>query len=135
MAILKRQQQPADKQATQEAEKLLTKAVTIDPKCGDAYLQLGILSASQRNFAKAIDFYTKAIEANSQLGEAHYRLGVAYDRIGESAKAKQQFRLHDQIEKQQAEVIERQRRELKQFVVVRGQVRDPLVPHLVAGVR
>jgi tetratricopeptide (TPR) repeat protein len=118
MAILKRQQQSADKQATQEAEKLLTKAVTIDPKCGDAFLQLGILSATRRDFEKAINFYTKAIEANPQLGEAHYRLGVAYDRIGESAKAKQEFKLHDEIEKQQAEAIERQRRELKQFVVV-----------------
>ncbi len=118
MAILKRQQQSADKQTVQEAERLLTKAVTIDRKCGDAYLQLGILSASQRNFEKAIGFYTKAIEADPQLGEAHYRLGVAYDRIGEPAKAKQEFQLHDEIKKQQAEAIERQRREVKQFLVV-----------------
>jgi tetratricopeptide (TPR) repeat protein len=117
MAILKRQQQTADKHVTQEVEKLLTKAVSLDPKCGDAYLQLGILSASQRNFEKAIDFYAKAIEANPQSSEAHYRLGVAYDRIGESAKAKQEFKLHDEIGRQQAEAIERQRRELKQFVV------------------
>jgi Flp pilus assembly protein TadD len=92
--------------------------VTIDGKCGDAYLQLGILSASEYTFGKAIDFYTKAIEADPQLGEAHYRLGVAYDRIGESAKAKREFQLHDEIKKQQAEAIERQRRQVKQFLVV-----------------
>ncbi len=118
MAILKRQQQSSDKQALQQVETLLTKAVTIDAKCGDAYLELGILSASQRDFEKAIDFYTKAIEADPQLGEAHYRLGVAYDRIGESAKAKQEFHLHDEIKKQEAEAIERQRREVKQFLIV-----------------
>jgi Tfp pilus assembly protein PilF len=118
MAILKRQRQQLDRQAMQHAESLLTNAITIDPKCGEAYLQLGILSASQRNFGKATDFYRKAIKANPQLGDAHYRLGVAYDRIGESEKAKQEFKLHDEIEKRQAEAIERQRRELKQFLIV-----------------
>ena len=118
MAILKRHQQQLDRQALQQVETLLTKAVTIDPRCGEAYLQLGILSASQRNFKKAADFYRKAIEANPQLGEAHYRLGVAYNQIGELTKAKREFKLHDEIEKRQAGEIERQRRELKQFVVV-----------------
>jgi tetratricopeptide (TPR) repeat protein len=118
MAVLKRQQQSADKQAMQQAEALLTKAVTIDPKCADAYLQLGILAASQHQIEKAIDYYTRAIAANPQLGEAHYRLGVAYDKTGQSAKATQEFQLHDEIKKQQDEAIERQRREVKQFLVV-----------------
>ena len=118
MALWKRQEQSADPRALQQVETLLTKAVTIDAKCGEAYLQLGVLYFSQHNFEKAIGFYTKAIEANPQLGEAHYRLGVAYDRIGEPAKAKQEFQLHDEIEKQQAAAIERQRREVKQFSVV-----------------
>lgn len=118
MAIWKRQEQPADERALQQVEALLTKAVTIDRNCSDAYLQLGVVYFSQHNFEKAIRFYTKAIEANPQLGEAHYRLGVAYDRIGEPAKAKQEFQLHDEIEKQQAAAIEQQRREVKQFLVV-----------------
>jgi Flp pilus assembly protein TadD len=118
MAILKSQQQSADGKSAVEAERLLTKAVTIDRKCADAYLQLGILSASERNFEKAIGYYREAINANPELGDAHYRLGVAYDRIGESAKAKQEFQLHDEIQKRDAEAIERQRREIKQFLVV-----------------
>jgi tetratricopeptide (TPR) repeat protein len=127
MAIWRRQEQPPDQQALQQVEALLTKAVTIDANCGDAYLQLGIIYFSQRNFEKAIGFYTKAIEANPQLGEAHYRLGVAYDRIGEPAKAKQEFQQHDEIERQQAAAIEQQRREVKQFLVVlQGQPTHPL---------
>jgi tetratricopeptide (TPR) repeat protein len=127
MAIWKRQEQPADLRALQKVEALLTKAVTIDANCSDAYLQLGVVYFSQHNFEKAIRFYTKAIEANPQLGEAHYRLGVAYDRIGEPAKAKQEFQLHDEIEKQQAAAIEQQRREVKQFLVVlQGQPTHPL---------
>jgi tetratricopeptide (TPR) repeat protein len=127
MALWKRQEQSADPRVLQQVETLLTKAVTIDAKCGDAYLQLGVLYFSQHNFAKAISFYTKAIDVNPQLGEAHYRLGVAYDRIGEPAKAKQEFQLHDEIEKLQAAAIERQRREVKQFLVVlQGQPAYPL---------
>ena len=126
MAILKRQEQPTDQKAMQQAETLLTKAVTIDNKCGDAYLQLGILSFVQRNFERAIDFYAKAIAADPQLADAHYRLGVAYDRIGQTAKGKQEFQLHDEIERSQAAAIEDQRREVKQFLVVlQGQPPNP----------
>jgi tetratricopeptide (TPR) repeat protein len=123
MAVWKRHQQPVDNQpvdpkAQHEVETLLTKAVTIDPKCGDAYLQLGILYSSQHQPERAIKFYTKAIQSDPQLGEAHYRLGVAYDRIGSKEKAAQQFKLHDEIEKLQAAAVEQQRREVKQFMVV-----------------
>jgi len=118
MALWKRQEPGVNPQAAQLVETLLTNAVTIDPKCGDGYLQLGILHFAQRDVPNAIAFYKKAIEANSQLGEAHYRLGVAYDRMGEPAKAKEEFQLHDQIEEQQAATIERQRRAVKQFLVI-----------------
>jgi tetratricopeptide (TPR) repeat protein len=118
MAVWKRQEQRANQRDLQQVETLLTKAVKIDHNCVDAYLQLGILYSSQHNYEKAIDFYTKAIELDPQLGEAHYRLGVAYDRTGEPAKAKREFVLHDEIEKQKAAAVERQRREIKQFLVV-----------------
>ncbi len=118
MTLWKQKGQSKDPAALARVEGLLNKAVTIDSKCADAYLQLGILEASRREYAKAIEFYTKAIEADPQMSEAHYRLGVAYDRIGEKDKAAQQFRLHDEIEKQQAAAVEKQRREVKQFLVV-----------------
>jgi tetratricopeptide (TPR) repeat protein len=118
MAIGKRQEQPPDPKVQHQVETLLTRAVTIDPKCSDAYLQLGILSSSQHQPEKAIGFYTKAIQSDPQLGEAHYRLGVAYDRMGLREKAAQEFKLHDEIEKQQAAAVERQRRDVKQFLVV-----------------
>ena len=116
MAILK--EQPADPAALHQVETLLTRAVAIDPKCGDGYLQLGILYFARHQPEKAIHFYTQAIQADPQLGEAHYRLAVAYDRIGLPEKARQEFQLHDEIEKLQADAVERQRREVKQFLVV-----------------
>jgi Flp pilus assembly protein TadD len=96
---------------------MLQKAVELDPKCADAWLQLGIISSAKQNFPAAIDDLTKAIEANPQLGEAYYRLGVAYDRSGDQTKARQEFELHDAIVKSQAEVVERQRKEIQQFVI------------------
>jgi tetratricopeptide (TPR) repeat protein len=128
MALWKRQELRANQRDLQQVETLLEKAVKNDRNCADAYLQLGILYSSQHNYEKAIGFYTKAIEVDPQLGEAHYRLGVAYDRMGEPAKAKQEFVLHDEIEKQKATAVERQRREIKQFLVVlQGQPTHPTV--------
>jgi tetratricopeptide (TPR) repeat protein len=129
MAILKRQPQPADPQALQQVITLLNKAVALDTRCADAYLQLGILSSSQSNPERAIGYYSKAIAADPQLGEAHYRLGVAYDRVGAPEKARHEFQLHDEIERLQAATVERQRREVKQFLVVlQGQPVSPS-PH------
>jgi tetratricopeptide (TPR) repeat protein len=127
IALWKGQEQLADERVVQRVESLLSQAVAIDAKCGDAYLQLGILYASQTNYQKAISFYGKAIEVSPQLADAHYRLGVAYDRLGEPDKAQKEFQLHDEIKKQQAAAIEQERREVKQFlVVVPGQPTYPL---------
>jgi tetratricopeptide (TPR) repeat protein len=118
MAIWKGQEKSADEQVLHQVETLLTKAVKIDPQCADGYFQLGNLYSSRHDYTKAIGFYEKAIAVNSQLGDAHYRLGVAYDRTGERQKAQQEFQLHDQIKKLEADEVEKQRREVKQFLVV-----------------
>src|SRR5579859_1799974 len=126
MTILKRQKKPADALDLRQAEALLNRAVTLDNKCADAYLQLGNLQIAEHNFDKAIALYGRAIEANPNLGDAHYRLGVAYDRSGEHAKAMQEYQRHDEIEKEQAAEVERQRREVKQFtVILEGQPKYP----------
>jgi len=118
MAIWKQAGQTADPSTLDRVENLLTHAVKTDPRCSDAYLQLGVLQTTRRDYPKAIEFYTRAIEADPQSSQAHYRLGIAYDRVGDKQKAAEQFRLHDELEKQQAAEVDRQRREVKQFIVV-----------------
>jgi len=118
MALWKRQDQSPDKQTQDIIESLLTKAVTLDDNCGDAYLQLGILYSAQHHLDKAVKYYATAIRVNPQLSEAHYRLGLAYDRLQQPDNAKHEFQMHDELEKQQADALERQRREIKQFRVV-----------------
>ncbi len=118
MSILKRQEQVPDKEALRQAQDLLAKAVSLDPKCSEGYLQLGIIAASQKAFDSAIDFYKKAIAADPTLADAYYRLGVAYDRTAQPEKAREQFQVHDQMKQRQAEATEQQRRDVKQFLVV-----------------
>jgi tetratricopeptide (TPR) repeat protein len=99
-----------------QVESLLEKAVRLDPNLGEGYLQLGILDAEKQDFPKAIAAYQEAIEASPRLDEAHYRLAQAYLRNGERAKAHEQLQLYDRLSKKTAEEVERERREITQFV-------------------
>jgi tetratricopeptide (TPR) repeat protein len=129
MAIWKEHVPPIDSQVFRQVEGLLAKAVALDPKCADAYFQLGNLYASQDSFEKASEFYQRAIEADPQLADAHYRLGVAFDRTGQREKAKREFELHDTLKKQQAAAVEQQRKEVKQFLVVAPAQADSSTAH------
>jgi Tfp pilus assembly protein PilF len=83
---------------------------------------LGILYSNQNDSAKAIAAYQKAIETAPSLAEAHFRLAAAYRLTGESAKARQEIELYDQISKQKTQQSERERHEIQQFVyTLRGQ--------------
>jgi tetratricopeptide (TPR) repeat protein len=117
MSVWKQQSSPADSPTLQQVAGLLHEAITIDPHCGEAWLELGNLQAQSGDYASAIPMYSHAVEAQPHLTEAWYRLGIAYDRTGRHDKAREAFAQHVQIEKQQAAEVEKQRREIKQFVV------------------
>jgi Flp pilus assembly protein TadD len=127
MDLLKRHRQSSDSPVLREVEARLEKAAALDSGCGDAYLQLGILAFSDHQFEKAIRHYRRAIVADPQLTEAHYRLAVALDRSGDKEDAQREFRLHEELKKKQAEEVERQRREVKQFLImVKDSSAEPL---------
>jgi len=117
MAIWKQNRRSLDSQTAQQVKTLLTNAVELDDQCADGLLQLGNLEFLQKNYQEAVGLYRRAIAADAQLIEAHYRLGMAYDRIGDTAKAKEEFQRHEDLKKQQSEIVERQRRDVKQFVI------------------
>jgi hypothetical protein len=56
------------------------------------------------------------------MEEAHYRLAQIYKRTGENLKAQQELEIFDQLAKKKAEEVERERREVQQFVY---KLRDP----------
>ncbi|PYX31420.1 MAG: hypothetical protein DMG77_06310 [Acidobacteria bacterium] len=113
---LRRWRKGPDDPSTSRVEGLLQRAVRLEPKFSEAYLQLGILYAEQRNFPQAVAAYRRAIEANPRLEEAHYRLAQVYRQTGEEAQAHAELTLYEQITKENTGEIERERREIKQFV-------------------
>jgi hypothetical protein len=50
------------------------------------------------------------------MQEAHFRLSQAYRKQGETEKAKQELLLYQDLSRESAEQIDRERREIPQFV-------------------
>ena len=107
-----------DSGSLKKQEDLLKKAVRVNPKFPEAYVQLGNLYFAQKRTESAIAAYKKAAEANPELVDAHYRLGLVYKRTGESAKAEQEFAAYKRLQQTEAEAAERERKEMQQFVVI-----------------
>ena len=94
----------------------LERAIQLDPKLGEAYLQLGIVLAENKETTAAIAAFQKAIETLSFPDEAHYRLAQLYRRTGETEKARYEIKLYRETSQQKAKQAEEQRHEIQQFV-------------------
>jgi Tfp pilus assembly protein PilF len=81
-------------------------------------VQLGTLYFARNDFAPAIRAFQQAIKVSPQLSEAHYRLSLAYKRTGDETKARQEFDAYRQALKSETAAVERQRSELKQFLII-----------------
>ncbi len=108
---------PDDFEAFARTRSLLERAVALDPHLGPAYLHLGIVCAAERRYSDAIRAYRKAIETSPELEETHYRLSEAYRLTGDREKAERELVVYNQLSKQSAEQVERERRQIQQFVV------------------
>lgn len=116
VGLWKLRKETEDAGRAEQIESLLNKAIRIDPKFGAAYLQLGILHSQRRDYSQAISDYHQAIQSSPQIEESHYRLAQAYRQTGERDKAKVELQLYDQMVKESAQRIERERHEIRQFV-------------------
>ena len=117
MALWKKARGSQNVAELQRIRGFLHEAVRIDPNFAEAYLQLGIIAAEQGESREAIALLKQAIGADQQLAEAHYRLGLAYKQSGQAAKAQQEFQIYNQLSKEESASVERQRRELRQYVI------------------
>ena len=105
-----------DAENSLQVESLLQKAAHLDPKLGPAFLQLGILYSERRDLPRATSSYEKAIEASPRLEQAHYRLAQAYRQAGQPVKARKELKAYEQISKETAEQVVRERHDIQQFV-------------------
>ena len=64
----------------------LEAALRLDPKLPQAYFQLGLIAAQQKNYTEEIRLLKKAIELDPNKEEYHYRLAFAYRKSGDEAK-------------------------------------------------
>ncbi len=100
-----------------QARALLEKAITLDPHLAIAYFQLGVICAANQNYKQAISDYRKAATEDPDLPEAHFRLAEAYRLSGDKVSARQELSTYNQLSKQANEKLERERREIQQFVI------------------
>jgi len=117
MALWKKGRGLQDAGELQRVKALLDQAVNIDPKFSEVYLQLGMIASERGELQPAIAAFQQAIASNRQLAEAHYRLGLAYKQLGEAAKAQQEFELYQQVSKEESASVDRERRELRQYLI------------------
>jgi tetratricopeptide (TPR) repeat protein len=111
-----KQPKASDSNASATVQSLLQKAISLNPKFGLAYLQLGIVYSEQKEFANTISAYKDAVQADPTLEAAHYRLAQIYRQTGEKQNAKRELQLYQQLSKMQSDQAHQQRRGLQQFV-------------------
>ncbi len=99
-----------------QVESLLQSAIRLNPKYVEAYLQLGLLYSTQRNYAAAIDQYARALQVDPNVADAHYRLGQALARTGDATRAQQEFAAFERLHKQEVAESDKQRAEIQLFV-------------------
>jgi tetratricopeptide (TPR) repeat protein len=110
----KRAQDPA--LDLKQIESLLQRAIALDPKLAEAYVQLGNLNSDHGKFADAIPQYQRALELDEDLADAHYRLGQAYVRTGQRDKGQEQLAVYQKLREQHLADLEKQRADIRQFV-------------------
>ena len=94
----------------------LKRAIALDPKLGDAYLELGLLQAERREYPKAVESLQKAVEFTPLPDEAHLRLAQVYREMGETEKARKESELYNDVAAKKKEQLDRERKDLGQFV-------------------
>lgn len=118
MDLWKRARASDRPESSKRPQVLLQKAVELDPKFGEAYVQLGILYSERKQESEAIASFNKAIAVSPELADAHYRLSLVYKRVGEDEKAREEMQTYEQIEKTENAALERERHELRQFLII-----------------
>ena len=122
MSLWKQSQGQPQAAELAEIESLLRTAISLDPEYADAYLQLGILYSSQRNYSDAISQYQQALKYKPDVAVIHYRLGQALARSGATARAQQEFAEFERLHAREVTDTDRQTADIQQFLYT---VRNP----------
>jgi len=74
-----------------------SRAATIDPNFGDAFMEWGFALISSREYEKAVAPLQAAVRMQPGNPSAHYNLGMALSRTGRTAEAEKEFAVQKAI--------------------------------------
>lgn len=74
-----------------DSEKILKKAVLLNPQSSSAHDNLGVIYAQTGEFNKAIRRFEKALALNPKSADVYYNLGLVYKQKGKLHKMKENF--------------------------------------------
>ncbi len=87
-----------DEQHDARAKDLYLKAIDQLDSAADAYCNLGILESEDKNYSKAIDYFTRSLMGEPRHYESHYNLANLYAEIGNLPLAKIHYQTSIEIE-------------------------------------
>lgn len=102
---------------TDVALKLLSGAISADPKLPDAQYQMGVLKQNQGDWVGSISNLEAAIALKPDLAQAHYRLALAYWRTGRKQEGQAEMELQKKYSKQEREDLDKRLRQITTFIV------------------
>jgi cytochrome c-type biogenesis protein CcmH/NrfG len=92
--------------ATADAAEL-RQAINLDPRRADAYLELGSVLETGKDFSGAIDAFRRAGELSPRNPVPHYRLSRLYARMGDSARADAERAIHEKLAAEEKAELDR----------------------------
>jgi tetratricopeptide (TPR) repeat protein len=93
-------------------EKLLRRAIELDPSFASAHLALARLHARAGRLTDAASEFEQVIKLNPESAEAHYQLGRVYTQLKRAADAQRELALFQQLKETQKQGEEKERRDL-----------------------
>lgn len=87
-----------DEHHDKKAKDLYLKAIDQSDSKADAYCNLGILESEDKNYSKAIDYFTLSLKEEPRHYESHYNLANVYAEIGNLLLAKIHYQTSIEIE-------------------------------------
>jgi Flp pilus assembly protein TadD len=70
-----------------EAKQHLRRALTLNPRLGQAHVQLGVILQAEGNLSEAVASYQRGVALAPGYAAARYRLASAYQRLGNRSRA------------------------------------------------
>jgi len=74
-----------------------SRAATLDPGFGDAFLGWGLTLVSEKNFSEAVEPLESAVKLEPANPTAHYNLATAYTRSGRKQEGEKEFAIHREM--------------------------------------